>query len=209
VVTLQISAETVELAITTAVITLSFGESDPLSNLDKTRAHPASVSPSYPASGVEDFFEGPKAEWVRDAALETTRVVEPDILLVRFNQIDHAQEFLYWQACRGSHAERQQARREILQTYDLVERCVAEFVESMGPDTDYVLFSDHGIATVNRHIGLNAALGECGFAREMTFQGDSHLAQIPAESTGNQQVKPPQSPQTANREPSQDNRRSN
>ncbi|MFI5781183.1 alkaline phosphatase family protein [Nocardia sp. NPDC051570] len=179
----QISSDEIELTITTAVLTMFFGELDLPWDPDNESTHPATSVPSYTASGVNDFFESPRAEWVREVALSTAGAVSPEILLIRFNQIDHAQEFLYWQACRGSGATRRQAREEIIETYDLVDRCVSTIVESIGPGADYVIFSDHGIETVDRHIGLNAILRECGLARDMTFQGDSHIAYLYVDGT--------------------------
>lgn len=177
----QISAETIEVTLSTAVLTMTFGGIELAWDPDDASTHPASAAPSYLASGTDDFFESPRADWIRDVALQVNRAARPDLLLVRFNQIDHAQEFLYWQACRGSAALRSTACDEIMATYGLVERCVAAIAEAIGPHADYMLFSDHGIETVDRHIGLNAVLRACGLEHDMTFQGDSHVAYLYAD----------------------------
>ncbi|MFV0405360.1 MAG: alkaline phosphatase family protein [Propioniciclava sp.] len=116
---------------------------------------------------------------------ETARRVvdrhDPDVLLLRFNQTDHVQEFLGWQQRRGAAAESRDAEAQILQTYAEVSTHIASLVSDVGPDTQVVLFSDHGIDWVETHLRPNAVLDQLGLAARMVFQGDSTCAYLYAD----------------------------
>src|SRR5690606_20008978 len=53
----QISAETIEVTLSTAVLTMTFGGIELAWDPDDASTHPASAAPSYLASGTDDFFE--------------------------------------------------------------------------------------------------------------------------------------------------------
>ncbi len=170
----------VRLAVGTAVLTMTFGglTNAELAHLDG----PSSLSVEYTASPDHDFHEAPRADWIGRAAVRVAQRHEPDVLFVRFNQADHAQEFLHWHAARGGRAESTLARAQILQAYRTIEANVMMIAETLGPDTSYVFFSDHGIDWVETHIRPDSLLEDLGWTDRMIFQGDSNCAYLYADT---------------------------
>lgn len=141
-----------------------------------------SATPSYDVGWDTAFHETPSVSWVRDAALALAAAGQPDVLLVRFNQADHAQENVYWLAARGSGAESDRARALIIGAYAAIDQAVREIAAEFGPDTRYLIFSDHGIDHVDQHIRPNAILAGLGWDDRMIIQGDSNVAYLYAQS---------------------------
>ncbi|ANW18065.1 alkaline phosphatase family protein [Streptomyces clavuligerus] len=164
------------LSLGTAVITLGFGGLDPARYRGGTG--PASLSVEYSANPDHDFHESPRAEWVERAALDILADHDPDVLFVRFNQADHAQEFLYWHAVRSNPEARETAWKQILDVYTRIDACVGRLAEAVGDRAEFVLFSDHGIDWVESHLRPNRLLQELGLADRMVFQGDSNCAYL-------------------------------
>lgn len=166
-------SDRVELAVGTCVLVLPFGGLAP-SVLGGPG--PASLGVSYPANPGHDFHESPRADWVARAALEVLGRHDPDVLLVRFNQADHAQEFLGWHATRADPATRSSARGQITDAYHEIDAGARSIAEAVGPDADLVFFSDHGIDWVETHLRPNEVLAALGLADRLVFQGDSNCA---------------------------------
>lgn len=164
-----------EIHLGTAAIQLSSGGMPQA--LGQPGHGPASLSTAYNL-GVSDFYEAPRAQWIERAAFETVSVFAPDVLFLRFNQADHAQEALYWHAVRGDEDERRIAREGILQTYLDIDARVQRLIAEFGSDTRYLFFSDHGIDYVERHLRLNTLIEDLGFSERMVFQGDSNVAYL-------------------------------
>ncbi|MEU3400817.1 alkaline phosphatase family protein [Streptomyces filamentosus] len=175
----QLDAGRIEVHLGTAVITLGFGGID-------LPAHagdgPASLHIEYTANPHHTFHESPRTEWVEQAALGVLKQHDPDVLFVRFNQADHAQEFLYWHAVRGSASERTQAWHQILEVYSRIDACVMRLAEAVGEHADFLLFSDHGIDYVETHLRPNHLLADLGLADRLVFQGDSNIAYLYADA---------------------------
>jgi predicted AlkP superfamily pyrophosphatase or phosphodiesterase len=164
-----------ELDIGTAVLTLRFGE------FGGSESGPTSLERSYTANPDVNFSEAPNAWWVCQEVLAALEKNEPDVLFVRFNQVDHAQEFLYWHATQGDGRTAQLAREQILDTYQLIDDCLGRIITAVGPDADYLLFSDHGIDYVDRRIRPNVVLAQLGLSDRMIFQGDSRVSYLYAD----------------------------
>ncbi|MFJ4912907.1 alkaline phosphatase family protein [Streptomyces sp. NPDC088726] len=169
----------VRLRLGTAVLTMRFGGMPTHSG---AADGPSSLAVEYTAASDHNFHESPRAEWIRDAALKTLADDDPDVLLVRFNQADHAQEYLYWYAARGEGRTAASARQQILDTYQRIDHCVDGILSAAGPETDYIIFSDHGIDYVEDHLRPNAVLRDLGLGERMVFQGDSNVAYLYADT---------------------------
>nr|QFF92385.1 type I phosphodiesterase/nucleotide pyrophosphatase [Rathayibacter sp. FH 236] len=139
---------------------------------------PSSLQVDYKMGDGIEFFESPRAEWVEDQARRIVAHFQPDILFLRFNQADHAQEYLYWYATRGSKRERIEAEDLIRETYLKIDRCVRRLTESFSSDTQYLFFSDHGIDYVEEHLRPNAVIADLGWQERMVFEGDSNCAYL-------------------------------
>jgi hypothetical protein len=163
------------LRLGTAVLTLRFGLK---SGSNGSCGSPSSLDIDYTADPSVDFHEAPRANWIAQTALDALDEHEPDVLFVRFNQADHAQEYLYWHAVRAGGAETSLAREQILDTYQLIDRCLGAIMEAVGKDASYLLFSDHGIDYVDNHLRPNVVLQELGLDDRMIFQGDSNIAYL-------------------------------
>nr|WP_238589358.1 alkaline phosphatase family protein [Pseudonocardia sp. HH130629-09] len=137
----------------------------------------SSPAPSYPG-GVDDFFcETPSENWVFTTARQVIERTEPDVLFVRFNQADHAQEHLFWQAVRGAGEAAVTARNKIFSVYDAIEARVQELVADIGnPNLVVLTLSDHGIDYVEEHLNPNVVVEDLGLAERAVFQGDSNIA---------------------------------
>ncbi|OKH99010.1 nucleotide pyrophosphatase [Streptomyces sp. CB02923] len=164
----------------TAVITMGFGGLDPVPL--RGGDGPASLHVEYTANPHHTFHEAPRAEWVEQTALDVLEKHDPDVLFVRFNQADHAQEFLYWHAVRGSARERDPAWQQILDVYARIDACVGRLAEAVGEHAEFLLFSDHGIDYVETHLRPNHVLADLGLADRMVFQGDSNCAYLYADA---------------------------
>ncbi|MCX5387340.1 alkaline phosphatase family protein [Streptomyces sp. NBC_00083] len=175
----RVTAGRIEVGLGTAVLTLGFGGID-LST--RSGQGPASLHVDYTANPHHAFHESPRAEWVEQAALDVLEQHDPDVLFVRFNQADHAQEFLYWHAVRGGADERMRAWQQILDVYARIDACVTRLAGAVGGSADFLLFSDHGIDYVETHLRPNHLLGDLGLADRMVFQGDSNSAYLYADS---------------------------
>ncbi|MCX4850456.1 alkaline phosphatase family protein [Streptomyces sp. NBC_00893] len=168
-----------DLHLGTAVLTMRFGGLGPLGGRPHAdAAGPSSLGIEYTANPEHDFHEAPRAEWVCRTTLEALAAHEPDVLFVRFNQVDHAQEFLYWHAARSGGTQASLAQQQILDTYRTIDHCLGRITDAVGPQADYVLFSDHGIDYVETHLRPNVVLRELGLADRMIFQGDSNIAYL-------------------------------
>lgn len=134
---------------------------------------PHSPSITYTANPDHAFYEAPNAPWVTSTAL---RLLDerPDVLLVRYNQVDHAQEHLFGHATLGGREQRALASEQILATYQGVEEELARLLAALDPGTPCLIFSDHGIDYVEEHVHVNEAVREVGLDREFLFQGDSN-----------------------------------
>lgn len=172
-------ADQVEVHLGTAVITLGFGEID---MSDRYCNGPASLHVEYTANPHHAFHESPRAEWVEQTALDVLEKHDPDVLFLRFNQADHAQEYLYWHAVRGSPSERSRAWQQILDVYARIDACVMRLAQDVGNHTEFLLFSDHGIDYVETHLRPNRVLADLGSADRMIFQGDSNCAYLYADA---------------------------
>ncbi|MGW7022491.1 alkaline phosphatase family protein [Streptomyces decoyicus] len=168
----------VRLSLGTAVLTMHFGG---MPAYGGAADGPSSLAVEYTAAPDHNFHESPRMEWIRDAALKALADDAPDVLLVRFNQADHAQEYLYWYAARGDGQAAASARQQILDTYHRIDRCLDDILCAAGPETDYIIFSDHGIDYVEHHLRPNAVLRDLGFGERMVFQGDSNIAYLYAD----------------------------
>src|SRR5207248_546717 len=51
-------------------------------------------------------------------------------------------------------------------------------LDALGPEVPVIIFSDHGIDTVNEQVLPNIALRQLGFDEHFVFQGDSNLAYL-------------------------------
>ncbi|MFI2077596.1 alkaline phosphatase family protein [Streptomyces triculaminicus] len=170
----------IQVHLGTAVITMGFGGLDPIPG--RSGDGPASLHVEYTANPHHTFHESPRAEWVEQTALDVLKQHDPDVLFVRFNQADHAQEFLYWHAVRGSAGERSQAWQQILDVYARIDACVMRLAEALGEHAEFLFFSDHGIDYVETHLRPNHVLADLGLADRMVFQGDSNCAYLYADA---------------------------
>ncbi|MFJ6655975.1 alkaline phosphatase family protein [Streptomyces sp. NPDC091377] len=143
---------------------------------------PASLHPTYTAGPGHRFHEAPRTAWIEHTALTALRTHDPDVLLVRFNQADHAQEFLYWHAERGFGTERRHAWQQILDVYAEIDAAAARLAQEAGPGAEIVFFSDHGIDYVETHLRPNRLLADAGALDRMVFQGDSNCAYLYADA---------------------------
>ncbi|WP_030838252.1 alkaline phosphatase family protein [Streptomyces sp. NRRL F-4474] len=171
----------IRMKLGTAVLTMGFGGLDAA---PRRRAGDgaASLHVEYTASPQHDFHESPRAEWVERTALDVLEEHDPDVLFVRFNQADHAQEFLYWHAVRGTVGEQSHAWQQILDTYARIDACVQRIAEAVGEQGEFLFFSDHGIDYVETHLSPNRVLTDLGLADRMVFQGDSNCAYLYADT---------------------------
>ncbi|RZU45738.1 type I phosphodiesterase/nucleotide pyrophosphatase [Streptomyces sp. BK022] len=177
----KVAHGTAELVLGTAVLTLSFGAVAARDLRFPGCGGPSSLGIEYTANPEHDFHESPSAPWIRDSALDIVAKDEPDVLFLRFNQADHAQEFLYWYAARSGGREAALAREQILSSYQTIDACVGDIMREVGDQADYVLFSDHGIDYVETHLQPNVVLRELGLDTGMIFQGDSNIAYLYAD----------------------------
>ncbi|MCS0606426.1 alkaline phosphatase family protein [Streptomyces sp. LP11] len=175
----RLDEDRIEVRLGTAVITMGFGG---LAMTDRTGGGPASLYVEYTANPGHTFHESPRAEWVEETALDVMKQHDPDVLFVRFNQADHAQEFLYWHAVRGSSGERSRAWQQILDVYARIDACVMRLAQAAGEHTEFLFFSDHGIDYVETHLRPNHVLADLGLADRMVFQGDSNCAYLYADA---------------------------
>lgn len=172
----QPTPDQLRLRLGTAVITLGFGGLDPCPA--SPGEGPASLLVEYTANPRHDFHEAPRPEWVERTALETLERHDPDVLFVRFNQADHAQEYLYWHAVRGTAVERRIAWQQILHAYTRIDACTTRLAEAVGDEAEFLFFSDHGIDYVETHLRPNRLLADLGLDDRMVFQGDSNSAYL-------------------------------
>jgi type I phosphodiesterase/nucleotide pyrophosphatase len=153
-----------------------------------TDSHVAcSAGPSYELAGGAPFHESPSIGWVLREAQDFLSA-RPDMLLVRFNQVDHAQEALYWHAERAQGDDAVLAREEIRQAYVSICTAILQLMDLAGSEYDVVLFSDHGIDWVDRQLSPNAVLAELDLSGELVFQGDSNIAYLYGERTPSRQI---------------------
>jgi hypothetical protein len=146
---------------------------------------PHSPHIDYTANHDHTFHESPKVSWVTETALALLED-NPDALFVRYPQVDHAQEFLYWHATHGLANDSNAGREQIRSVYRAVHEGIAAIMSTVGWDTPSFIFSDHGITHVDRHVHLNQLLNEIGLGGEFVFQGDSTCAYL----YGDRQVRP-------------------
>lgn len=132
--------------------------------------------PSYRNGLGEEYFDVPRASAVTDATLALVDATDPDVVLVRYNQVDHAQEFLGWDLLREAGVLARSAQSQVLAAYRETEAEIHRLVRELGPGTEVVLASDHGIDWVDRHVRPNALLRQLGCVDRAVFQGDSTCA---------------------------------
>lgn len=167
----ELSPARITLHQSTAVLTLCSGQLR-IDDLVHPGNPPHSRQIDYSANPQHAFYESPSISWVTQTALALLKDA-PDVLLIRYSQVDHAQEYLHWYAVRGTAAERQAATAQILDAYRKVEQGISTILEQLDPRTPFYIFSDHGIDVVDTHISINAMLYELQLADEFVFQGDS------------------------------------
>lgn len=171
-------ADGLRLSRTTAVAVLAFGDAQPLAATSGTAVAPHSRLPHYTAGGDLDFYEAPAAGWVTQAALRILAHADPEVLFVRYNQVDHAQEHLLWHARHGDPAVREQAEEQVRAAYREVGEQLAVILEALQPEIPLILFSDHGIDDAGTQVLPNVALGRLGMSDTFIFQGDANLAYL-------------------------------
>lgn len=169
----EISAQEAVLRRTTAVLVLAAGARS-AGDWARGPMVPHSRSVEYTANPAHDFHESPSVEWVTQTAL---RIVAegPDVVFVRYNQVDHAQEFLYWQAMRGDRDTAASARHQIGAVYRRVAAGVDAIRRAVPAMCPVVVLSDHGIDCVDTHVRPNRILADLGLAEDLMFQGDSNV----------------------------------
>lgn len=155
----------------TATLVACFGGATAASLVETSLPHSSVLD--YDADPGSTFYECPRIEWTTEAALALL-AGEPDVLFVRYNQVDHAQEHLYGLAHRGDA----RARAQLAAAYARVDAGLIALRARVGLDCPTIMFSDHGIDTVDVHIHLNALLAELGVADRFVFQGDSSCAYL-------------------------------
>ncbi|WP_432570118.1 alkaline phosphatase family protein [Kineococcus sp. SYSU DK005] len=165
------------LTLLTAALLLHSTGLDP-AVLSPSQAGPSATCASYVDASGEQYFEVPTAAWVTQTALRVIERHDPDVLLLRFNQTDHAQEFLTWDRLRGSEAAMRDADEQVMATYALVSEQIEQVRAALGEHVQVLLFSDHGIDWVDTHLRPNAVLDELALADRMVFQGDSTCAYL-------------------------------
>jgi hypothetical protein len=138
-------------------------------------AHSRTVE--YTASPGHDFHESPSVEWVTESAMRLM-AEEPDALFIRYNQADHAQEYLYWEAVRGEKENAALARHQIEVVYRRIAAGVEKICAGAGPDCIVIVLSDHGIDYVDTQVAPNYVLGELGLLEDFIFQGDSNVCYL-------------------------------
>lgn len=162
------------LSRSTACYVLCYGDIV-LENVMKTLPHSRQID--YTANPEHQFYETPTINWVTSTALSMLHK-EPDVLMVRYSQVDHAQEFLYWYLEHGTLSQQAEAETQILKAYNAVEAGIHEIMAQVNWLVPAFIFSDHGIDSVEQHIYLNNLLDLAGLANEMVFQGDSSVAYL-------------------------------
>jgi hypothetical protein len=130
-----------------------------------------------PPDQCSEFRESPSVDWITARGLDEI-ADEPDVLLVRYSQVDHTHERLYWQATRGDTEEREAAQQEIRDVYRRVADGVRDLIDAVGPDCTVIVLSDHGIDYVDEKIAPNVLLEKLGLASEFIFQGDSNICYL-------------------------------
>lgn len=158
----------------TAVLTFRFGGVP--RTLTTGDGGPSSLHTSYGVAAQAGIHESPRAEWVARTALAMVDRYAPDVLLVRFNQTDHAQEYLHHAATKQSGKASRMAQAELLDTYRDVDKWVKFLAEELGSGPVFALASDHGIDYVNHHLRPNTVVEDLGLSDCMVFQGDSNCA---------------------------------
>lgn len=158
----------------TAVVAVTCGDLQAADAIGPGRL-PHSERIDYRANPETDFYESPNVSWVTDEALRML-ARNPDILFVRYPQVDHAQEVLFWYAQHGSPKQRRDALEQIGLVYRQVHDGIIEIMDAAGWDTPAFIFSDHGITHVDRHIRLNRLVEEAELSETFVFQGDSSCA---------------------------------
>lgn len=168
--------DTVRVYRSTGVLTLTFGGVAAADVVGPDRP-PHSRAVSYTANPDHGFHESPGIGWTTATAC---RLLErgPDVLLVRYSQVDHAQEHLHWFAEHGDERQSREAVEQTLAAYRAVEDGVRAILGEAGADTPVFVFSDHGIDSVHTHLHVNRLLEELGLEREFVFQGDSSCAYL-------------------------------
>jgi hypothetical protein len=168
----EASDASVRLTRATGVFAFGFGGA-PIERFVDDEHMPHSRSIDYAANPDHDFFEAPTSAWVTSAA-HALLADEPDVLLVRYNQVDHAQEHLLWYARHGAGAQQEEAYSQIYDAYRRIEQGMASVVAALPADVPCFVFSDHGIDTIDYHVRIDTALDELGLADDFAFRGDSH-----------------------------------
>lgn len=130
-----------------------------------------------PADQCTEFRESPSVNWITARGLDEI-ADEPDVLLARYSQVDHAHERLYWQATRGSSEEQAAALQEIRDVYHRVADGIRDLIDAVGPHCTVIVLSDHGIDYVDEQIAPNVLLEKLGLASEFIFQGDSNICYL-------------------------------
>lgn len=111
---------------------------------------PVEYEHRYINLGVK-FQECPSEKWVTQAAIEAAKLEDPDVMFVRYNTVDHAQEqLLYRSGPSSSVNEELGVSQAYRQTIDEIEKLVCGF-----PQLETVtIFSDHGITSIDKTVSL-------------------------------------------------------
>ncbi|WP_215795940.1 alkaline phosphatase family protein [Rathayibacter toxicus] len=167
--------DSISIELGTSVLVLSTSDFCENSAADEG---PCSTAADYPLGEGINFFESPRVEWVTETALKALDRWHPDIIFIRYNQADHAQEYLYWLLARGNSAEQAQARYLIEKTYGRIAHNISLLASKIGPFSKYLLFSDHGIDWISTRVNPNAILRALSLEQCAIFQGDSNCAYL-------------------------------
>lgn len=142
---------------------------------------PCSLAAEYHLGEGVNFFESPRIEWITSTALRAVEQSGPEVLFVRYNQVDHAQEFLYWYLVKGALDQRLKARKLLLSIYREIAENIETLAKSFGHETKFLFFSDHGIDWVSKHVNPNVALEILGLDHDAIVQGDSNCSYLYSE----------------------------
>lgn len=172
----NLNGSTLSVYRSTAVVAMCCGS---LTAEDVVRSECLPHSPriDYTVNRNHEFHESPGVSWITGTALKLLES-DPDVLFVRYPQVDHAQEFLYWLATRGTAAERRESMEQVETVYQQVHEGIQAILSAAGWSTPSFIFSDHGITQVDRHVHLNQLLREADMDKEFVFQGDSTCAYL-------------------------------
>jgi predicted AlkP superfamily phosphohydrolase/phosphomutase len=92
-----------------------------------------------------------------DAALWLTERFEPNLLFVVFMAVDHMQHYgwLEW--------EEKGLESRVAEVYRMLDTALGALTEALGPETNFIVVSDHGAGRMKGVVNLNAWLAQHGW----------------------------------------------